>query len=96
MNENVLFHFLVVLIIYVCSMGLCFPFCLFGRIYEKAQFGKCWAGCCKLFTLQILINSFLYTISYSMEWNMFLQKELEFTNELHDCIQIKSNLSNEL
>ena len=35
-----------------CSMGLCFPYCLFGRIYEKAQFGKCWVGCCKYLMIQ--------------------------------------------
>ena len=66
-------------------MGLCFPYCLFGRIYQKAQFGKCWVGCCKLFSLQILINSFFSAIVYSMEWNMFLQKELEFSKQLNIC-----------
>ena len=24
----------------VCSMGLCFPYCLFGRIYQSANFGS--------------------------------------------------------
>ena len=42
-----------------CSMGLCFPYCLFGKIYEKAKFGKCWVGCIKLLSLQILRYNFL-------------------------------------
>ena len=68
-----------------CSMGLCFPYCLFGKIYEKAQFGKCWVGCIKLLSLQILINCFFSTIIYSLEWNMFLQKEFEYSKQLYLC-----------
>ena len=49
-----------------CSMGFCFPYCLFGRIYEKAQFGKCWIGCCKYIMIQIFINTIFSTIIYSV------------------------------
>ena len=40
----------------VCSMGLLFPQCLFGRIYELSGFGECFVGCCKIFSLQFIIN----------------------------------------
>jgi len=68
-----------------CSMGLCFPYCLFGRIYERAEFGSCWVGCCKLFSIQFLINLFFSLIIYSLEWDMFLKKDLEFTDQIQIC-----------
>ena len=68
-----------------CSMGLCFPYCLFGRIYERAEFGSCFVGCCKLFSLQFIINLFFSLIIYSLEWDMFLKKELEFTGQIQIC-----------
>ena len=68
-----------------CSMGLLFPYCLFGRIYERAQFGKCWIGCCKFFSLQLIINLFFSIIIYNMEWNILLSKKIGFTNKLEIC-----------
>ena len=68
-----------------CSMGLCFPYCLFGRIYERAEFGSCFVGCCKLLSLQIIINLFFSLIIYFLEWDMFLKKELEFTEQIQIC-----------
>ena len=66
-------------------MGLCFPYCLFGRIYERADFGSCFVGCCKLFSLQFIIN-FSFSLSiYSLEWDMFLKKEFEFTEQIQIC-----------
>ena len=47
-----------------CSMGLCFPYCLFGRIYEKAGFGSCIVGCSKYFALQMGISSIFTFIIY--------------------------------
>ena len=38
------------------SMGLFFPQCLFGRIYELSGFGDCFVGCCKIFSIQFIIN----------------------------------------
>ena len=43
----------------VCSMGLCFPYCLFGRIYQSANFGSCFSGCCKIFSLHFILNQHL-------------------------------------
>tara|TARA_B100000902_G_scaffold360225_1_gene376679 strand:+ start:34 stop:621 length:588 start_codon:yes stop_codon:yes gene_type:complete len=37
-------------------MGLCFPQCLFGRIYEISGFGECFVGCCKILSIQFIIN----------------------------------------
>ena len=33
------------------SMGLLFPECLFGRIYEISGFGECFIGCCKIYSI---------------------------------------------
>ena len=68
-----------------CSMGFLFPYCLFGRIYERAQFGKCWIGCCKYLSLQLIINMFFSMIIYNMEWNMLLSKKIDFNNKLEIC-----------
>ena len=38
------------------STGLLFPQCLFGNIYELSGFGECFVGCCKIFSLQFIIN----------------------------------------
>ena len=73
-----------------CSMGLFFPFCLFGRIYEKADFGKCWVGCCKLFLLQTSINFVFSSIIYSTEYNMILKKQFIFDNQMNICYQHNS------
>jgi Cys-rich protein (TIGR01571 family) len=77
-----------------CSMGLLFPYCLFGRIYERAQFGKCWIGCCKYLSLQLIINMFFSIIIYNMEWNMLLSKKIDFTNKLEICNNNNTCLEN--
>ena len=66
-------------------MGLCFPYCLFGRIYEKAQFGKCWIGCCKYLFIQIFINAIFSSIIYSVEWEIILEDQYDFLNKLQIC-----------
>lgn len=68
-----------------CSMGLCFPYCLFGRIYEKAGFGSCFTGCCKYLSIQIIISLIFSSIIYSIEWNMLLSKEFKFMNNINEC-----------
>ena len=68
-----------------CSMGLCFPYCLFGRIYQKAEFGPCWLGCCKYFSIQFIISLLFSSIIYSIEWEMLLSKEFIFMNDINNC-----------
>ena len=68
-----------------CSMGLCFPYCLFGRIYEKAQFGKCWVGCCKYLMIQLFINAIFTSFIYSAEWNILLKDQYDFFNKQQIC-----------
>ena len=68
-----------------CSMGLFFPFCLFGRIYEKAEFGSCLMGCTKYFSLQMIISFFFTSMIYSVEWEMLLSKEYKFLNDINNC-----------
>jgi len=72
---------------YICTIGLFFPYCLFGKIYEIAQFGDCLTGCCKLFSLQFFISLFFSVIYFIIEWNMFLSKEYTFINEIDSCNQ---------
>ena len=68
-----------------CSMGLLFPYCLFGKIYERANFGSCFTGCCKLFTLQFLINTLFGSIIFLIEWNMLLKDELNYEYKINSC-----------
>ena len=68
-----------------CSMGFCFPYCLFGRIYEKAEFGPCWVGCLKYSSIQFIISLIFSSIIYSIEWNMLLSKELNLINDINKC-----------
>ena len=70
-----------------CSMGFFFPFCLFGRIYEKAGFGSCWVGCCKFFSLQFLISTFFSLIMFFTEWNMLISKNPSVMNDINKCIK---------
>ena len=41
------------------SMGLFFPQCLFGRIYELTGNGECFVGCCKIYFYNLLTVFFL-------------------------------------
>jgi Cys-rich protein (TIGR01571 family) len=77
-----------------CSMGLFFPYCLFGRIYERAEFGSCWVGCFKLFSIQFLINVFFAIIISALEWDMFLKRSLEFTDKIQVCNNNATCLNN--
>ena len=79
-----------------CSMGLFCPACLFGRIYEKADFGKCWVGCCKLLLLQISINFIFSSIIYSTEYNMILKKQFEFNNQMNLCFKYNSTCESDV
>ena len=68
-----------------CSMGLCFPYCLFGRIYEKAGFGSCIVGCSKYFALQMGISSIFTFIIYLIEYNMILKNMSLISEDISGC-----------
>ena len=78
----------------ICSMGLCFPYCLFGRIYQSANFGSCFNGCCKIFSLHFILNLFYNFIFSYFYWNLLL-KEI-YINE-HNLINCESicNIDNQ-
>lgn len=69
-----------------CTMGFFFPFCLFGRIYEKAGFGSWWVGCCKFFSLQFFISTFFSLIMFFTEWNMLITK-IPDMDDINICIK---------
>ena len=48
-----------------CILGCCFPYCLFGYIYEKLEKGSCIIGCCKFYISQFIINSIFTIIIFS-------------------------------
>ena len=52
---------------FALSMGLFFPQCLFGRIYELSGFGDCFVGCCKIFSIQFIINLIFSSIIFVEE-----------------------------
>ena len=69
-----------------CSMGLFFPYCLFGRIYEISGFGKCYIGCCKYFSIQFFISLLFSIIGFKTEWDLFYGKIYKIENEINNCI----------
>jgi len=71
-----------------CILGCCFPYCLFGYIYEKLEKGSCIIGCCKFYISQFIINSIFTIIIFSIEWEN-LNKMYNFkNNNNNNCNQI--------
>jgi len=70
---------------YSCFMGLFFPYCLFGKIYEMSDFGGCFSGCCKLFTLQFSLSSFFAMIIFLIQWKMLYSKEYDHIDKIELC-----------
>ena len=69
----------------VFSMGCFFPHCLFGRIYERAGFGTCMTGCCKYYSVHLLIGLITGLINYYIQWNMIIKKEMIYLNNIDKC-----------
>lgn len=72
--------------IFSCFVGMFCPSCLFGIIYKKANFGKCWIGCLKLSFLQFIINFFFSSILFSIEWDLLLSPQYTFSENKKECI----------
>ena len=64
------------------SMGCLFPQCLFGRIYEISGFGECFAGCCKIFSIQFIINLIFSSLIFDKEISLFYHK---FNVDIKNC-----------
>ena len=65
------------------SMGCLFPQCLFGRIYELAGFGECFVGCCKIFSLQFIINMVFTGIIANKEIDTLYN--LDYITDMKNC-----------
>ena len=65
------------------SMGLFFPQCLFGRIYELSGYGDCCIGCCKIWSIQFIINLIFSSIYFLKEFNTLYEKE--FNGLINNC-----------
>ena len=65
------------------SMGLLFPQCLFGNIYELSGFGECFVGCCKIFSLQFIINIIFSGIIANKEINTLYN--LDYIEDINNC-----------
>ena len=70
------------------SMGCLFPQCLFGRIYEISGFGECFTGCCKIFSIQFIINLIFSGIIINKELTT-LYSSKQFNEQISEC---KDNL----
>ena len=73
------------------SMGLFFPQCLFGRIYELAGFGECFVGCCKIFSIQFITNLLFSSIIFIKELDTLYSNN--FINDISNCT--KDNICND-
>jgi Cys-rich protein (TIGR01571 family) len=65
------------------SMGCLFPQCLFGRIYELSGFGECFVGCCKICSLQFIINAIFSSIIINKEINTLYNQD--YITDIKNC-----------
>ncbi len=65
------------------SMGLFFPQCLFGRIYELVGYGECFVGCCKIWSIQFIVNLLFSGIYFFKEFDTLYDKE--FNGLINNC-----------
>lgn len=70
---------------YSCIIGFVFPYCLFGDIYKKAQFGDCLTGCSKMFSIYFILWIFFLISHLRMEYNVFLSKEGKYLESIESC-----------
>ena len=73
------------------SMGLLFPECLFGRIYEMSEFGECFIGCCKIYSIKFIINIIFTFIIFNKELNFIEDSSDDFINY---CLNNNNNCKN--
>ena len=71
----------------VFSMGILFPQCLFGRIYELSGFGECFVGCCKIFSLQFIISLIFSGIIMNREIEIIY--DIDYITDINNCTQEK-------
>ena len=64
------------------SMGLFFPQCLFGRIYELTGNGECFVGCCKIYALQFINSIFFSLIPLFKYFSIIDKSEIEY---IYNC-----------
>lgn len=67
------------------SMGCLFPQCLFGRIYELSGYGDCFLGCCKIWSIQFIINLLFSGIYFFKEFDTLYEKE--FFGLIDNCTE---------
>ena len=73
----------------LCSLSMCifFPQCLFGRIYELSGFGECFVGCCKICSLQFIINAIFSSIIINKEINTLYNQD--YITDIKNCTRDK-------
>ena len=71
----------------VCIMGLLFPKCLFGRIYEISGFGECCLGVCNIFLLHFISNLLISLIFFLGPSSVFIN--YNFDDFIHICEEQK-------
>lgn len=70
---------------YSCLIGFFFPYCLFGSIYEKAQFGNCLTGCSKMFSIYFTLWVLFIILHLKLEYIFLLSKENKYLSSIDDC-----------
>lgn len=69
------------------SMGWFFPTCLFGRTYELSGNGECFVGCCKIYSIQFIINLIFSCIYFLKELNTLYDND--FIGLINNCTGYK-------
>jgi len=68
-----------------CIYGLCCPCCLFGRTYERSQFGSFFNGCCKYFSIQMMFTIVISSINFDYQWNNIYAPLYDTSQNIRTC-----------
>ena len=73
-------------------IGWFFPCCLFGQIFQKAEFGDFYTGCCKYFCLQCSIST-LFNIFFILMYVLTMPLTHFSEDSCHENITRCKNIS---
>lgn len=68
-----------------CLIGIIFPGCLFGKIYNLAGFGSPIFGCIKYYTIQLIIIFITFIILYDINWFYIYGPKYNILNTIPIC-----------
>ena len=80
--------------LYICIIGLFFPYCLFGKTYERGDYGNFYGGCCRLFSIHCILSSIVVYINLVIYNNLILTEQSVNEAKINLCNDNKSCFTN--